>query len=78
MAGSALDEPDYIIEQIGGVFYPKDRYFAAPAVAAPEAAGLRASGTRKLVWQNWHLTSLPRTSSGTDSILRQRRLGQIN
>jgi hypothetical protein len=37
-----------------------------------------ASGTRKFVWQYWHLTSFPRTSSGTIRIFRQRRLGQIN
>lgn len=35
-----------------------------------------ASGTRNMVWQCWHLTSLPRTSSETVNSRRHRRLGQ--
>ncbi len=34
-------------------------------------------GTRNTVWQCWHFTSLPRTSSGTDRNFRHRRFGQI-
>src|SRR5688500_12280199 len=40
--------------------------------------GRFVSGTRNIVWQNWHFTRRPRTSSGTDRIFRQRRLGQLN
>src|SRR5437016_6158469 len=36
------------------------------------------AGTRNCVWQCWHLTILPRTSSGTTSSLRHLRLGQIS
>ena len=35
-----------------------------------------ASGTRNMVWQCWHLTSLPRTSSETVNSRRHRRFGQ--
>jgi hypothetical protein len=57
--------------------HPTAAYF--PGVAAAGVSPLAAaSGTRKLVWQFWHFTSLPRTSSGTDRNLRHRRLGQIN
>src|SRR2546421_6130684 len=41
-------------------------------------AGVLEPGTRNWVWQCWHLTILPRTSSGTTSSLRHLRLGQIS
>ena len=40
--------------------------------------GVLEPGTRNCVWQCWHLTILPRTSSGTTSSLRHLRLGQIS
>ena len=40
--------------------------------------GFRAAGTRNWVWQCWHFTTLPRSSSMTLRNLRQRRFGQIN
>lgn len=51
-------------------------------LASTDGAGAAAtcflddSGTRSIVWQCWHLTSLPRTSSDTLSSRRHRRLGQ--
>src|SRR5687767_12264558 len=56
-------------------------WFCSPATGASlrePGPPRRISGTRNIVWQNWHLTSFPRTSSGTERIFRQRRLGQIN
>ena len=53
-------------------------YFFALEAPAPTASWRLASGTRNIVWQCWHFTSFPRTSSGTDRIFRQRRLGQIS
>ena len=45
----------------------------------PDAGcGFLASGTRNCVWQCWHLTSFPRTSSVTLRNFRQRRFGQIS
>src|SRR5436305_12430845 len=46
--------------------------------AGDTAGGFLPSGTRNIVWQYWHLTSFPRTSSGTERILRQRRFGQMS
>jgi len=44
----------------------------------PAISGFRSMpGTRNGVWQCWHFTSFPRTSSGTERNLRQRRFGQI-
>ena len=57
-------------EHIGGIgrTWPARRYFLAPAASF-------FSGTRTIVWQCWHLTVFPRTSSGTESTFRQRRFG---
>ncbi len=48
-----------------------------PALAGVDST-LRVSGTRNMVRQCWHLTTLPRISSDTAKYLRQARLGQIN
>src|SRR4029079_15828413 len=45
-----------------------------PATAGSGFLGW-VSGTRNMVWQCWHLTRRPRTSSGTDRNFRQRRFG---
>src|SRR5688500_20012508 len=50
------------------------RTFPPPAITG---CG-RGCGTRNIVWQCWHLISFPRTSSGTERILRQRRFGQMS
>jgi hypothetical protein len=49
----------------------------APVAPAPAVAGFM-SGTRNIVWQCWHFTNFPRTSSGTERIFRQRKFGQMS
>ena len=55
-----------------------NRHFVGWGPAAAAAGFFDESGTRNSVWQLWHFTSFPRTSSGTERNLRQRRFGQIN
>src|SRR5687767_9879284 len=56
----------------------EEGHFDGPDEVAAGTGFLADSGTRNSVWQLWHLTSFPRTSSGTDRNFRHRRLGQIN
>src|SRR2546423_14249074 len=64
------EEAAAILYLLSSIFY----FFTA----APTASWRFASGPRNIVWQCWHFTSLPRTSSGTERILRQRRFGQMS
>lgn len=53
-------------------------YLADFPAVVEAGSGFFASGTRSRVWQCWHRTSFPRTSSGTVRNFRQVRLGQSN
>ena len=72
-----LDEVEPYVAQLAlyrGVLarlYPDKTVRAALVFTVP-------AGTRIADWQCWHFTRRPRTSSGTDRILRHLKFGQIN
>ena len=81
MRGAGIDRGVSGIMHIGGTITEARlvrHLFGAVRGAAAATGGRLASGTRNIVWQCWHLTSFPRTSSGTERIFRHLMFGQIN